>query len=189
MIRLRPHIQDRTRNLQYLLDLSRSLPADDQDIVRRVMAGNSHWAHSENVSIACLSDPDEEVRRKGVKYIMDARKQYKEDAEVRKFVPAEVNFESGRFCDLVDLVTAEKWEPPVTKDLSEETLLSALASPLILPAYPNNTVRVEQMVRVVTESPTQRVGYHGRHRLILQKLKSRQQVKSFNSKMQDAKFD
>ena len=77
----------------------------------------------------------------------------------------------------------------MTKDLSEETLLSALATPLILPAYPNNTVRVEQMVRVVTGSATTRVGFHGRHRLILQKLKSRQKVKSYNSKMQDAQFD
>ena len=189
-IRLRPHIQDGARNLQYLLDLSRSLPADDQEIVRRVMAGNSHWAHSENVSIACLSDPDEEVRRKGVRYIMDARSAFKEeeDAEVRKFTSAEINFDSERFCDLIDLETAEKWEPPVTKDLSEETLLSAFASPFILPAYPNNTVKVEQMVRVVTESATKRVGYQGRHRLILQKLKSRQMVKSYNSKMQDAKF-
>ena len=189
MIRLKPHIQDGARNLQNLLDLSKSLPAEDQVIVRKTMAGNPHWAHSENVSIACLSDSDEDVRRKGVKYILDARKAYKEDAEVRKFVPAEVNFVSERFCDLVDLETAEKWEPPVTKDLSEETLLSALATPLILPAYPNNTVRVEQMVRVVTESATTRVGFHGRHRLILQKLKSRQKVKSYNSKMQDAQFD
>ena len=188
MIRLRPQIQDGARNLQYLLTLSKSLPSDDQEIVRRVMAGNSHWAHAENVSIACLADPDEEVRRKGVKYIMEARKAYKEDDEVRKFVPAEINFDSERFCDLIDLETAEKWEPPVTKDLSEETLLSAFASPLILPAYPNNTVNVEQMVRVVTESATKRVGYQGRHRLILQKLKSRQMVKSYNSKMQDAKF-
>ena len=149
------------------------------------MAGKPHWPILKMFQLPA----SQTLMRKGVKYILDARKAYKEDAEVRKFVPAEVNFVSERFCDLVDLETAEKWEPPVTKDLSEETLLSALATPLILPAYPNNTVRVEQMVRVVTESATTRVGFHGRHRLILQKLKSRQKVKSYNSKMQDAQFD
>ena len=61
--------------------------------------------------------------------------------------------------------------------------------PLLLPHYPSNTQRVEQMVRVVTEASTARVGYEGRQSLIVQKLKSRKLVKSFNSKMQDAKFD
>ena len=61
--------------------------------------------------------------------------------------------------------------------------------PLLLPPYPSNTQRVEQMVRVVTEASTARVGYEGRQSLIVQKLKSRKLVKSFNSKMQDAKFD
>ena len=44
-------------------------------------------------------------------------------------------------------------------------------------------------VRVLTEAATTRVGYEGRQRLIVQKLKSRKLVKSFNSKMQDAMFD
>ena len=60
---------------------------------------------------------------------------------------------------------------------------------VLLPPYPSNTQRVEQMVRVVTEASTARVGYEGRQSLIVQKLKSRKLVKSFNSKMQDAKFD
>ena len=188
MVKMRPHIQDGARNLQFLVDLSRSLPADDQTIVRRVMNDNSHFAHAENVSIACLSDPEEEVRRKGVQYILEARRQFKADEDVRKFIPPEVNFASERFCNLIDLETAEKWEPPVTKDLSEEVILSALAQPLILDPYPNNTQAVEQIVRVVTEVAPLRVGYDGRHRLIVQKLKSRKLVGSFNSKMQDAVF-
>ena len=186
MVKMRPHIQDGARNLQFLVDLSRSLPAEDQATVRRVMNDNSHFAHAENVSIACLSDPEEEVRRKGVQYILEARRQFKADEDVGKFIPREVNFASERFCNLIELETAEKWEPPVTKDLSEEVILSALAQPLILDAYPNNTQAVEQMVRVVTEVAPLRVGYDGRHRLIVQKLKSRKLVGSFNSKMQDA---
>ena len=186
MVKMRPHIQDGARNLQFLVDLSRSLPAEDQATVRRVMNDNSHFAHAENVSIACLSDPEEEIRRKGVQYILEARRQFKADQDVRKFIPPEVNFASERFCDLIDLESAEKWEPPVTTDLSEEVILSALAQPLILDAYPNNTQAVEQIVRVVTEVAPLRVGYDGRHRLIVQKLKSRKLVGSFNSKMQDA---
>ena len=189
MVKMKPHIQDGARNLQFLIDLSRKLPAEDQTIVRRVMNDNSHFAHAENVSIACLSDPEEEVRRKGVQYILEARRQFEEEKEVRKFLPPEVNFGSSKFCNLIDLEAAEKWEPPLTKDLSEATILSALAEPLILDPYPNNTQAVEQVVRVVTEVAPLRVGYDGRHRLIVQKLKSRKLVSSFNSKMHDAAVD
>ena len=188
MVKMKPHIQDGARNLQFLVDLSRSLPAEDQATVRRVMNDNSHFAHQENVSIACLSDDDPLIRKQGVEYILKARGEFKEDEDVRKFIPPEVNFASERFCNLIDLETAEKWEPPVTKDLSDEVILSALDQPLILDPYPNNTQAVEQMVRVVTEVAPQRVGYEGRHRLIVQKLKSRKLVGSFNSKMQDAVF-
>ena len=179
-VKSKPHIQDGARHLQFLLDLSRSLCAGDQEIVRRVMGDNAYFAHQENVAIACLSDSDEEIRRKGVKFILAARRDYDEEDDVRKFVAPEINF---------DLESVEKFEPPLTKELSEETILSALATPLILPSFPNNTQRVEQLVRVVTEAATLRADFHGRNRLILQRLKSRSLVGSFNSKMQDAATD
>ena len=141
------------------------------------------------VTIACLSDPDEEVRRRGVKFILAARREHNEEDDVRKFVAPEINFDSSKFCDLIDLESVEKFEPPLTKHLSEEEILSALASPLNLPPFPNNTQRVEQLVRVVTEAATLRADFHGRNRLILQKLKSRSLVGSFNSKMQDDAYD
>ena len=188
-VKSEPHIQDGARHLQFLLDLSRSLCAGDQEIVRRVMGDNAYFAHQENVAIACLSDPDEEVRRKGVKFILAARRDYDEEDDVRKFVAPEINFDSHRFCDLIDLEGVDKFEPPLTKELSEETILSALATPLILPSFPNNTQRVEQLVRVVTEAATLRADFHGRNRLILQRLKSRSLVGSFNSKMQDDATD
>ena len=153
------------------------------------MGDNGHWCHPENVVISCLSDQDETVRRRGVQYIMQARREYNKEGDVRKFVSPEINFQSDKFYNLVDLESSEKWEPPVTKDFSEEEIISALAKPLLLPPFPSNTQRVEQMVRVVTEAAITKVSYDGRQRLIVQKLKSRKLVKSFNSKMQDAHCD
>ena len=183
-----PHCQDGARHLQYLLELSRDLCAEDQAIVAQVMQDNGHWAHPENVVIACLSDPSEEIRRKGVEFIMQARQAFDKEEDVRKFVPPKINFESNRFCDLVDLDSTEKTEPPVTRDLPDETILSALTAPLILPAFPNNTQGVERMVRVVTLAATKRAGHAARHRLILQLLQSRKRVSSFNTKKDDALF-
>ena len=124
-----------------------------------------------------------------MQYILEARRLFDKEGDVRKFVSPEINFKSEKFYSLVDFESSEKWEPPVTKDLSEEEILSALAKPLLLPSFPSNTQRVQQMVRVVTEAATTRVGYEGRQRLIVQNLKSQNLVKSFNSKMQDAMFD
>ena len=104
---------------------------------------------------------------------------------MRKFEPPLINFESNRFCDMVDL---DLTEPPVTKDLPDEVILSALSAPLILPAFPNNTQGVERMVRVVTLAAVKRAGHAARHRLILQLLQSRKRVGSFNTKKQDAVF-
>ena len=71
----------------------------------------------------------------------------------------------------------EKFEEKIQR---EKRMVERKRKPLLLPHYPSNTQRVEQMVRVVTEASTATV---------VQKLKSRKLVKSFNSKMQDAKFD
>ena len=65
-----------------------------------------------------------------------------------------------------------------TESFGIEDILSALAKPLLLPPFPSNTQRVDQMVRVVTEAAMTRVSYDGRQTLIVQKLKSRKLVKS-----------
>ena len=181
-IKSKPHCQDGARHLQYLLELSRDLCADDQEIVKSVMQDNGHWAHPENIVIACLSDQDWETRKKGVDYIRQARLEDTAKDDVRKFVPPEINMQSKKFYDLVDLETAEKTEPPVTKHLSDETISSALTAPLILPAFPNNTQSVERAVRVVTKVAKKRAGHTARHKLILQKLLSRKRVSKFDSK-------
>ena len=56
------------------------------------MQDNGHWAHPENVAIACLSDPDEEIGRKGVQFIKQARQAFDREEDVRKFVPPLINF-------------------------------------------------------------------------------------------------
>ena len=67
------------------------------------MQDNAHFAHPENIAIAYLSDPDEEIRRKGVNYILQARKDFNEEDDIRKFIPPNINFKSQHFSDLVDL--------------------------------------------------------------------------------------
>ena len=50
---------------------------------------------------------------------------------------------------------------------SDDEILSALHTPLELPAYPNHTQSVEHIIPLVTEACNHKVGYTDRHRLEL----------------------
>ena len=68
------------------------------------------------------------------------------------------------YVDMIDWDQVEKTEPPLTMDMSEATILSAMANPLILPKYPNHTQGVERLIPVVTGACEKRAGFTARHR-------------------------
>ena len=72
-VKCEPHIQDGSKHFFYMIELSKDLDQEARMVVERVMSGNAHFAHPENIAIALLSDPREELRRKGVLFIMAAR--------------------------------------------------------------------------------------------------------------------
>ena len=69
------------------------------------------------------------------------------------------------YTQLIDWDTAACTEPPMTmtKELGMTEILTAFASPLHLPAYPNNTHQVERKAKVVTKVASKRVGYNAQH--------------------------
>ena len=73
-------------------------------------------------------------------------------------------------------------------DLPEETILSAFASPLYLPKYPNHTQSVERFMPVLEQACGQRVGATARDQFIHMLNKSRELVPKFDSKQNDSKF-
>ena len=183
-----PHIQDGARNYFFLVELSRKLVQPDKNIALKVLQDISYWAHSENIIISMLSDVREEIRRKAVLRIMKARREFNEDTHPRQFIPPIVNFEALNYFDLIDWDVEPCTEPHLTVDIDLDNILRVFNDPLSLPPFPNHTQAVERMVRVVTEVATKRVGFTGRHRLILQMLDSRNKVPTFNTKNDDANF-
>ena len=157
-------------------------------IAQRVLQDNAYWPHSENLTIAMLSDSREEVRRKGVLWVIKARREFDPKTHPRQFVPPEVNFKAQNYFDLIDWNSTVSTEPPVTMDLSLDEILGIMREPFILPKYPNHTQEVERMVRVVTEVAPRKAGYDARHRAILCLLESRALVPKFDTKRDDAKF-
>ena len=186
--RSNPHIQDGSKNFFYLIELSRSLEAQDRDITQNVLQYNAFWAHPENVTISMLADENEEVRRKAVNWIMKAREEFDDSSHPRQFVLPEVNFDAVDYCHMINWEAVDCTEPPLTVGMSMDDIMEAYKSPMILPDYPNHTQGVERAVRVVEQVAPKRVGYTARHRQILKLLKSREMVSSFNTKKDDAVF-
>ena len=59
-----------------MVELSRQLESISQDIVQKVLRENSYFAHPENIVISLLSDTREEVRQRGVLFILEAREKF-----------------------------------------------------------------------------------------------------------------
>ena len=62
-------------------------------IVKKVMNNNAHFAHAENVVIACPSDPSEDVRKQGLEFIKQSREAFNKDEVGSKFIPSDVNLD------------------------------------------------------------------------------------------------
>ena len=97
MVKNDPHIQSGARHLYNMLDLSRDLCPGSQKIVEKVLQDNSYFAHPENLVIACLADPREEIRRKAVLYIMAARRNVQPDSNPRQFLPPKINIKVAAY--------------------------------------------------------------------------------------------
>ena len=184
-IKNNPHCQSGALHFYYMLELSRELGIKSQEVTHKVLQGNSYWAHPENIIIACLADTDKKIRTKGVNYILAARENFNPESHPRQFFPPDINLKAQSYVELIDWDKAQKTEPPLTKQMSKEDILSVLEAPLKLPSYPCHTQDVERLIPVVTESCLQKVGYSARHGWILSTMESRKLVPKFDSKKQD----
>ena len=61
-VKFSPHIQSGARHFYSMVELSRQLESNSQDIVQKVLRENSYFAHPENILISFLSDTREKVR-------------------------------------------------------------------------------------------------------------------------------
>ena len=145
-IKCNPHCQSGAENFFYMVSLAKDLPMMERGIVERVLQTNCFWSHGENIIIGCLRDARPVIRRKAVLYIMAARRDFDEDCHPRKWIPATINFKANIYVDLINWDTEQKTEPPLTMQFSDEEILSALDTPMILPNFPNHIQSVEHII-------------------------------------------
>ena len=114
-----------------MVELSRQLESNSQDIVQKVLQENSYFAHPENIVISLLSDTREEVRWCGDLFILEAREKLDHEEHPQQFLsPHE---------DMINWSDGQKIEPPLTKNMHKDEILKGFEQPIILDSYPCHT--------------------------------------------------
>ena len=126
-----------------------------------------------------------DTRCKGVNYILVARVNFDPESHPMQFLPPVVNLKNESYTEHIGWNKEQKTEPPLTKNMLKEEVISALEKPFKLPSYPCHTQDMERLGPVVTESCLQKVGYSDRQGWILSTIQSKKLVPKFDSKNDD----
>lgn len=96
-----------------------------------VIQRNALFGHPENVLLAMLTDERSHVRKLASRRILAARQQRKAKAKakVRQFSVPNLNFAATDYIDLISWRDTDRYEPPLTKLASDETILKLVNKP------------------------------------------------------------
>ena len=137
-----------------------------------------------------LCEKHEEIRSLAIEKIQNSRakiSQYYIDLEIypapRNFeLPRYINFEASTYTHLIDWDTEIISEPPMIQDMTNEEILLLHKSPFMIKNYPCHSQNVEAAIQIVMKASEARKGYENRHKYILNSMKSRKQLPSFEFK-------
>lgn len=132
-IKQKQYIENGTKNFYLMCRLTRYMGKEERNKIDSVLRNNSHFAHSENVLLAMLSDTNCKIKEKAIDVIFRIRKEKEEEDKVkskiqsrsrenkkiRKFVKPEIelNIEAKEYYKMIDLKKRGLSEPPLTLSL------------------------------------------------------------------------
>ena len=176
------------RHLFHTIELINTQPTDVRAIALKVVENNKYFAHTENMLASMLEDSDEVVRKEAVDRILDIRKKgtvnprSKYARGIRFFKVPPLQFNATHYTRMIQWKKKFLSEPPVTKELSDEVISSAIAEPLNFPKYPVHTQSVERCVKKVSEATKEVCGEEAQLGLILSRIKARAEREAFDTK-------
>ena len=137
----------------------RHLSADELSKASRSLDINGQMCHNENILLCCLSSPDVEERTLGVETILRIRHKasslQQPETGIRPFMPVDyrVNVKASGLHNLNMIpLKCSRYEPPPTKGLSEQQILSFLHIPFNASGIPLSSVAVERAVKDTTRA-------------------------------------
>ena len=135
------------------------LSTDELLKVSKSLDINGQMVHHENIILCCLSSPDSEDRTLGVETILRIRhkagSRQLPETGIRPFMPNDyrVNVRATSLGNLNMIPLKEaRYEPPVTKQLSDQEILGFLHNPFDASGCPLSSVAVERAVKDTTRA-------------------------------------
>ena len=162
------------------------LSIDELRTVSKSLDINGQMGANENIILCCLSSPDSEERTLGVETILRIRHKASvhqlPKTGIRPFMPNDyrvnVNASGLHNLNMIPLKEA-RYEPPVTKHLSESEILGFLHSPFDASGIPLSSVAVERAVKDTTRAAMMARSTVDRNGVIRMTIKARARAKSF----------
>ena len=198
-VRLNSKGTDAPRLMFYWMKDLLTFPPGAKDAILPIFLSGIFWFHSENVLLAALADSSEVRRKRGVDQIIrirhDADFRGRAEAEQkhikqtkkctfkrqRVFVKPEVNYEAEDYLDVICWETQAYFEPPFTKDMSDEEVRGFIAKPLCL-NVPSHSVLTERLIRDVDRVASQSTSGEIRDGMVRSLLEDRRQKPKLDTK-------
>lgn len=188
-IKLEPSCENGAKHFWRLVKLSRYLCEQHLKIIDPVIQRNAYYAHPENVLLCMLNDERKHVRELGLRRLLKARSEDKDD--IRKFVVPKINFHAEDFIDIIKWTDEVITEPPMTKHITDEDLKQYVnesrdprcqLQSIDFPRLPCNTQAVERVIKLVTESSLNVCGPEARDGFVKAKIASQKVMPKFETK-------
>lgn len=198
-----PDWTDGARHLFRILSFARSLPKEVFNVVNARVLYNSYFAHSENLLLSMISDPDIEIRRYGYKQILQARstnmtrdlvsdvRVFKKPVRLEVKHPTDIKkgekYRVDHYSKMINWEEAEILEPPFTFKLTDNQLTYYMNNDneiIDIPPIPLHSQATELCVQLVKNIVVKYPGIEVQEGRIKTKIFARSLNQQFNSRSQ-----
>lgn len=156
-----------------------------RNVVHKVIATNSYYAHSENVLLTMLFDDRKAVRDRAINRILHYRRMLYDPTQCRVYKKPVINFNCTNYIDMIDINNNSiLFEPPFTHKIPYEHLEEFLASddpPLEDPRIPSHIQGTERHVQLLT-SVSRRAVSEKREGILAATIAAREKFPRLDSK-------
>ena len=172
-IKCEPLYKDGPKHVLSSIKRFKLLPRHIKPFVEKRIRDNAYFAHSENLLMAMVADPDQSKRKKAVEIIEGIRGQdiFGDDSP-RSFKVPELNFEAEEYDELIDW-GGDVYEPLITAEMGIFNIRKIIDERLFIGKFECHTQAVERTIKEVTKASKAVVGQRRRNGMVKATIKSR----------------
>ena len=130
-----------SRHRFHMIELINTQPEDVRRTALKVVQNNIYYGHPENILASMLEDSEEATRKEAVERILSLRKKgtinprSKYARGIRFYKLPSLQFSALHYTRMIQWKKKILSGPPVSRELSDEAISSAIAQPLNFPKF------------------------------------------------------